>query len=69
MRLEIDDVRSVAVAGDTMSDIVSGHRAGARVVAGVLTGAHDRARLSEASPTHVLDSIDELPAVISRLSP
>ena len=28
MRLDIDDVRAVAVAGDTTSDILSGHRAG-----------------------------------------
>jgi phosphonatase-like hydrolase len=69
MRLDIDGVRSVAVAGDTTSDVISGHRAGARVVAGVLTGAHDRARLSEASPTHVLAGIDELPGILSRLGP
>jgi phosphoglycolate phosphatase len=65
MRLDIDDVRSVAVAGDTTSDIVSGHRAGAAVVAGVLTGAHDRTRLSEASPSHILASIEELPGVLA----
>ena len=65
MRLDIDDVRAVAVAGDTTSDILSGHRAGASVVAGVLTGAHDRARLSEASPTHILTGIEELPGVLA----
>jgi phosphonatase-like hydrolase len=67
MRLDIESVRSVAVAGDTTSDVVSGHRAGARVVAGVLTGAHDRIQLSDASPTHILASIDELPGVLGRL--
>jgi phosphoglycolate phosphatase len=69
MRLDIDSVRSIAVAGDTASDVVSGHRAGARIVAGVLTGAHDRVQLSEASPTHILGSIDELPSVIGNLPP
>jgi phosphonatase-like hydrolase len=68
MRLDIESVRSVAVAGDTTSDVVSGHRAGARVVAGVLTGAHDRIQLSEASPTHILASIDELPGVFGQLA-
>ena len=62
MRLDVDDVRCVAVAGDTTSDIVSGHRAGAQRRR---RRAHrrrtTRARLSEASPTHVLDSIDEPP--------
>jgi phosphoglycolate phosphatase-like HAD superfamily hydrolase len=56
------------VAGDTTSDVVSGHRAGARVVAGVLTGAHDRIQLSEASPTHILAGIDELPGVLGQFS-
>jgi phosphoglycolate phosphatase len=69
MRLDVESVRSVAVAGDTTSDVVSGHRAGARVVAGVLTGAHDRIQLSEASPTHILASIDEFPGVLGQLSP
>jgi phosphoglycolate phosphatase len=62
MRLEIDAVQEVAVAGDTASDLVAGTAAGAAVVAGVLTGAHDRAQLGEAPHTHVLDSIADLPA-------
>jgi phosphonatase-like hydrolase len=62
MRLEVDAVQEVAVAGDTASDLVAGTAAGAAVVAGVLTGAHDRAQLSQAPHTHVLDSIADLPA-------
>jgi phosphoglycolate phosphatase-like HAD superfamily hydrolase len=53
----------VAVAGDTTSDLVAGTAAGASVVAGVLTGAHDRAQLETAPHTHILDSIADLPAV------
>jgi phosphoglycolate phosphatase len=64
LALEIDDVRSVAVAGDTTNDLWSGWRAGAAVVAGVLTGAHDRAQLDTAPHTHLLDSIADLPAVL-----
>ncbi len=64
MRLEVDAVRDVAVAGDTISDLVAGTAAGASVVAGVLTGAHDRAQLESAPHTHVLDSIADLPAVV-----
>ncbi|GAB2780217.1 phosphonatase-like hydrolase [Streptomyces daliensis] len=56
-----DDVREVAVAGDTAYDMLSGRRAGASVVAGVLTGAHDKGQLSEAGATHVLGSVAELP--------
>jgi phosphoglycolate phosphatase len=64
MRLEIDDVRSLAVAGDTANDLLAGWRAGAGIVAGVLTGAHDRATLEAAPHTHVLDSIADLPAIL-----
>ena len=64
MRLEVDDVRSLAVAGDTANDLLAGWRAGAGVVAGVLTGAHDRATLEAAPHTHVLDSIADFPAAI-----
>jgi phosphoglycolate phosphatase len=66
LRLQVEDVRHIAVCGDTSSDIVTGHRAGASIVAGVLTGAHDRAQLEEAGATHVLDSISGLPDVIFR---
>ena len=67
IRLRIDDVRSVAVAGDTANDLLSGSRAGASVVAGVLTGAHDAAQLGAAPHTHLLDSIADFPAAV--LSP
>ncbi|MEU8242279.1 phosphonatase-like hydrolase [Actinoplanes missouriensis] len=63
LRLGADDVRAVATAGDTTSDIRTGLRAGASIVAGVLTGAHDAAALREAGATHVLSSIRELPSV------
>jgi phosphonatase-like hydrolase len=64
LRLGGSDVRRVAVAGDTPSDVLTGLRAGAGVVAGVLTGAADRAALTAAGATHVLDSIRDLPAVL-----
>ncbi|RSS66123.1 phosphonatase-like hydrolase [Streptomyces sp. WAC06614] len=60
----VDDVRSVAVAGDTAYDMLCGTRAGAGLVAGVLTGAHDRAALEAAGATHVLDSVAELPTLL-----
>lgn len=64
LRLEVDDVRQVAVAGDTASDLIAGWRAGAGVVAGVLTGAHDRAQLERAPHTHIIDSITDFPAIL-----
>lgn len=64
LRLGIDDVRKVAVAGDTDSDIECGLRAGATVVAGVLTGAHSRDRLESAGATHILESVADLPKLL-----
>ena len=65
LRVGVDDVRHIAVAGDTVNDLLAGWRAGASLVAGVLTGAHDRATLAGAPHTHLLDSIADLPAVIA----
>ncbi|MFJ3585262.1 phosphonatase-like hydrolase [Streptomyces sp. NPDC090127] len=62
----VDDVRHVAVAGDTSYDMLSGVRSGAGIVAGVLTGAHDEAALKEHGATHVLGSVADLPAAIAR---
>ncbi|MFD5510560.1 phosphonatase-like hydrolase [Streptomyces sp. NPDC127051] len=59
-----DDVRDVVVAGDTAYDMLCGRRSGAGIVAGVLTGAHDRAALTEHGATHVIESIADLPAVL-----
>ncbi|HUY24750.1 MAG TPA: HAD family hydrolase [Candidatus Saccharimonadales bacterium] len=64
LRLRVDDVSSVAVVGDTEADIRSGLRAGAGMVAGVLTGAGDRDTLARAGATHVLDSVADLEAVL-----
>ena len=63
-RLADADTRAVAVVGDTASDIRSGLAAGARIVAGVLTGAHDRSTLTEAGATSVLDHVAEFPALL-----
>jgi phosphonatase-like hydrolase len=64
LRTQATDVRRVAVVGDTSSDILTGLRAGASIVAGVLTGAGSRHELETAGATHVLDSIAELPGIL-----
>ncbi|MEV0476020.1 phosphonatase-like hydrolase [Streptomyces prunicolor] len=64
-----DDVRQLAVVGDTSYDMLSGVRAGAGLVAGVLTGAHDADALSEAGAAQVLGSVAELPVLLAELSP
>jgi phosphonatase-like hydrolase len=57
LRLGGGAVSELAVAGDTASDIECGLRAGAGVVAGVLTGAGSRADLEQAGAPLILDSI------------
>jgi phosphonatase-like hydrolase len=57
VRLRGGAVSELAVAGDTASDVESGLRAGAAVVAGVLTGADSRADLEKAGAPLILDSI------------
>jgi len=64
LRLEIDDVRQVAVAGDTASDLLAGWRAGAGIVAGVLTGAHGRAEFGAVPHTHILDGVADLSGLV-----
>lgn len=61
----VADVRQIVVAGDTAYDMLSGRRSGAGTVAGVLTGAHDRAALTGHGATHVLGSIAELPQLLA----
>lgn len=60
LRTETSSVQAVAVAGDTVSDVESGRRAGAGFVAGVLTGAHDRPALSAAGADAVLSDVTAL---------
>ena len=54
-------VSELAVVGDTASDVESGLRSGAGIVAGVLTGASSRAELEQAGAPLILDTIAGLP--------
>jgi phosphoglycolate phosphatase len=67
LRLQVDDVRQVAVVGDTASDLLAGWRAGAGIVAGVLTGAHGRSELEAVPHTHILVGVADLSGLV--LSP
>ena len=65
-RLSIPDAGAVAVVGDTVSDLEAGTNAGARAVIGVLSGAHDRAVLSTAPHTDLIDDVTGLIGVLTR---
>ncbi len=60
LRLRGGAVSELAVAGDTASDVESGLRAGAAIVAGVLTGADSRARLERAGAPLILGTVAEI---------
>ncbi|MFI6623502.1 phosphonatase-like hydrolase [Streptomyces sp. NPDC050528] len=60
-----DDVRQVAVVGDTSYDMLSGVRAGAGLVAGVLTGAHGADALRAAGAGQVLAGVGQLPGALA----
>lgn len=61
----VQNVQHVAVAGDTMADVLSGSNAGAGVVAGVLTGETPEALLREQPHTHILDSVASMPEIVT----
>jgi len=60
LRAGASSVQAVAVAGDTVSDVRSGLRAGAGFVAGVLTGAHDESALRDAGAHATLADVGHL---------
>ncbi|GAA1958010.1 phosphonatase-like hydrolase [Agromyces allii] len=64
LRSGTTSVASMIVVGDTRSDIEAGTRAGAGLVVGVLTGAHDRAALLDAGAHAVIDGIRDLPVLL-----
>ncbi len=53
----------VMVVGDTVLDLQAANAAGVGWVIGVTSGAHDYARLSQVSPTHILKSVAEIPGL------
>ena len=65
LRVGVADVQEAAYAGSTTSGIRCAKRAGARIVAGVLTGGHTRDRLREAGATHFITRITEFPALLA----
>jgi phosphoglycolate phosphatase len=60
LRLQGGAVSELLVAGDTPSDVESGLRAGAGLVAGVTTGAATEDDLAAAGAPHILESVTGL---------
>jgi len=66
-RFGIDDASTVAVVGDTVSDLEAGTAAGAGAVIGVLSGSHDEDVLARAPHTAVLADVTMLVAELERV--
>ncbi len=64
LRLGVEDVRDAAFADCTASGVRCAQRAGAGVVAGVLTGGHTRDRLRAAGATHLIEGMADLPPLL-----
>ncbi|MBB5642947.1 phosphonatase-like hydrolase [Cryobacterium roopkundense] len=60
LRTGATNVAAMVVVGDTASDMISGVNAGAGLVVGVLSGAHDADTLEEAGADAVIESIADL---------
>jgi phosphoglycolate phosphatase len=68
LKLGTADVREVAVVSATPDGVLSGYRAGARIVVGLGGGQRRSAALLEAGATHVLDSITALADLVAQSS-
>jgi len=64
-RTGIGDPSGVMVVGDTVLDLQAGSAARAGWVIGVTSGAHDRAKLLLAPHTHLLQSVAEIPKLLT----
>jgi phosphoglycolate phosphatase-like HAD superfamily hydrolase len=66
-RTKTHSVDEVVVVGDTPSDMIAGKCSGARAVVGVTSGAHPGSTLRKYPATHILESVRDLPPMLSRL--
>ncbi len=64
LRAGITDSKEVVKIGDTTVDIEEGINAGCAYVIGVTTGAASRSQLAEYHPTHIIDDLSELTAIL-----
>ncbi|HXW05503.1 MAG TPA: phosphonatase-like hydrolase [Vicinamibacterales bacterium] len=65
-RSGIDAPAQVANVGDTTLDLLAGWRVGVAINIGVTSGAHTRAQLEAAPHTHVVESVGDVPSVLTR---
>jgi len=64
LQMDVTDSRAVVKIGDTKVDIEEGRNAGCGMVVSVTTGAYTRNELEMYKPDHIIDSLEELPALL-----
>ena len=62
--LKVTDTANVVKVGDTSVDVLEGQFAGCGLIVAVTTGAFTKDQLIEYQPDHIIDSMQELPALI-----
>ncbi len=62
--LTITHVKQVVKVGETQVDVQEGRNAGCGLVVSVTTGAYTRKQLESYDPDFIIDSLEELPALI-----
>lgn len=65
MQLGIQNIHEVIKIGDTPADLLSGYHAGCKGNIGVLSGANKREVLEKYPHTHIIQSVKDLPELIS----
>lgn len=63
-QLGVSDSSKLVKVGDTSVDVLEGQFAGCGLVVAVTTGAYTREQLEEYQPDYIIDSLQELPALI-----
>jgi phosphoglycolate phosphatase-like HAD superfamily hydrolase len=63
-RLGVHNPKQVVKVGDSPADLEEGFAAGCRWVVGVTWGTHPRALLQRYPHTHLVDSVQELAALL-----
>jgi phosphonatase-like hydrolase len=64
LQMDVTDSRAVVKIGDTKVDVEEGRNAGCGMVVSVTTGAYSRNELEICKPDHIIDSLEELPALL-----
>jgi phosphonatase-like hydrolase len=68
-RVGVSEPKSVVKVGDAPADLEEGFAAGCRWVVGVTWGTHTRAQLERYAHTHLVDTVDELAALLRAGAP